>query len=80
MPHLVIKKRKKLRPIGSQFKTRTQEAKHRNIGRQIRNSYELHVFLANLPEAMRDTALELVRPYLRFKVAVPEASANTPGD
>lgn len=66
-------KLKKQRSIGTQsfrvqsnFKTRTQESKHRAIARSLPTQAHLDVFLSKLEEDARPMALEILRPYLPY--------------
>lgn len=69
---------KRPKSIGvSNFKARTQEQKYRNMARYYRNQAELNIFLDSVEKKhgkmARASALELLRPYLRFEVE-PEFS------
>lgn len=78
-------KLKKQRPVGTQafriqtnFKTRTQESKHRAIARSLPTQAHLDVFLSKLESAARPMALELLRPFLSY-LPPAQVEAMVPG-
>ena len=79
-------KLKKQRPVATQafrvhtnFKTRSQESKHRAIARSLPTQAHLDFFLSKLEEAARPMALELLKPYLLFALPPAQVEATVVG-